>query len=215
MDVSFLKWIEHAGFLFEADGKSVYVDPYRIRGTLPSADIVFVTHTHFDHFSEGDIAKVASGRTKFVAPKETAGKLKGRDVLAVEPGKKYSIESIEFETVPAYNISKEFHPKANGWVGYVINVGGKRIYHAGDTDFVPEMSKLDVDLALLPIGGHYTMDLEEAIAASKSIRAKNFVPMHYKALLGKEGMKKAEERFTASVPGAIILEQVQEPYYAL
>ena len=215
MDVSFLKWIEHAGFLFNVGGKNVYVDPYKINGEWPKADVIFVTHTHFDHFSEPDIKKIAAAGTKFVAPKETAGKIQGRDVLAVEPGKRYSIDGIGFETAPAYNISKEFHPKANGWVGYVIDADGKRVYQAGDTDHVPEMKALDVDLALLPIGGHYTMDIEEAIAATKSISAKAYAPMHYRALLGKEGAKKAEERFASSVPNAIILEQSQEPRYSL
>ncbi len=215
MDVSFLKWIEHAGFLFSAGGRNVYVDPYRIGGDWPKADVVFVTHTHFDHFSEPDIAKIATAKTKFVAPVETAGKMSGRDVLAVEPGKRYSVAGIGFETAPAYNISKEFHPRANGWVGYVIDVDGTRVYHAGDTDFVPEMSRINADLALLPAGGHYTMDLEEAIAASKSIRAKAYAPMHYRALLGEQGAKKAEERFASSVPGAVILEQAQKPRYSL
>ncbi len=215
MDVDFLKWIEHAGFLFNAGGKNVYVDPYKIQGKWPAADVVFVTHTHFDHFSEGDIAKIATTKTKLVAPKETASRMRGKDVIAVEPGERYSIEGIGFETVPAYNISKEFHPKANGWVGYVISVDGRRVYHAGDTDLIPEMSELSVDLALLPAGGHYTMDLEGAISATKSIKARAYAPMHYRALLGKEGARKAEEKFAASVPNAIILEQAQEPYYTL
>ena len=214
MDASFLKWIEHAGFLMEIGGRNVYVDPFRLRGAMAKADIVFITHTHFDHFNEEALGKIVTSETQFVAPKETAAKLSGKKVLAVEPGKEYEIEGIKFSTVPAYNVSKEFHPRANGWVGYIIDANGTRVYHPGDTDATEEMKKVEADIFMVPIGGHYTMDLQDAIRVAGIVRAQAFVPMHYRALLGEEGARKAEEEFRKKVKNALILEQVQEPYYS-
>lgn len=213
--MNFLKWIEHAGFLLEVNGKKVYIDPFRIRGELPKADIIFITHTHFDHFNEDGIKKIETQKTRFVAPIETAGKMSRRNVLAVEPNKDYEIDGIKFSTVPAYNISKQFHPKLNGWVGYIIDANGTRVYHAGDTDATEEMKKVKADILLLPMGGHYTMDLEDAIKIASIVKAQAFVPMHYRALLGQEGSRKAEEEFRKRVKNSLILEQIQEPYYSL
>ena len=214
MDVSFLKWIDHAGFMLEINGKKVYIDPFRIRGSLPRADVIFLTHTHIDHFNEEDLKKIETPQTKFVAPMETAGKLGRRTVMAVEPGKSYGVGGISFSTVRAYNESKQFHPKVNNWVGYVIEAGGRRVYHAGDTDAIEEMRKVDADIALLPVGGNYTMDVSEAAKAAELINAKAFAPMHYKSLLGKQGYKKAEEEFMQKVKNSIVLEQIEEPYYS-
>lgn len=215
MDTGFLKWIEHAGFMIEMEGKRLYIDPFRIRGDMPKADIIFITHSHFDHLNEDALAKVATGETRFVAPKETAGKLSGRKVMPVEPGKEYEIEGIRFSTVPAYNISKEFHPRANGWVGYVLDINGTKVYHPGDTDATEEMRRVDADIFMMPVGGHYTMDLQDAIKIADVVRAQAFVPIHYRALLGEEGSRKAEEEFKQRVKNAVILEQIQEPYYSL
>lgn len=215
MQLDFLKWIEHAGFLLEVNGKKVYIDPFRIRGEMPKADIVFITHSHFDHLNEEALKIVAAPETRFVAPKETAGKLQGRKVMVVEPGREYEIEGIRFSTVPAYNVSKEFHPRANGWVGYVIDINGTRVYHAGDTDATEEMKKVKADVFMFPVGGHYTMDLQDAIKVAGSVRAQVFVPMHYRGLLGLDGSRKAEEEFRKRVKNALILDQVQEPYYTL
>ncbi len=214
MDLSFLKWIDHAGFAMEINGKRVYVDPFRIRGSMPKADLIFVTHPHFDHFNEDAMGKVVGSNTKFVAPKDVADKLSGKKVLSVQPGKSYTVEGISFNTVAAYNIGKEFHPKASGWVGYIIDADGRKVYHAGDTDVTEEMKRVEADVALLPIGGHYTMSLDDAVLVAGSIRAKAFVPMHYKSLLGKEGSKKAEEEFAKKIKNSAILEEVQEPYYS-
>ncbi len=215
MDLDFLKWIEHAGFLITLNGKNIYIDPFRFRGSsMPKADIIFITHTHFDHFNEEELKKVATAKTRFVAPKETASKMQGRNVLVVEPNKDYEIEGIKFSTVPAYNVSKEFHPKANGWVGYVIDVNGTKVYHAGDTDAAEEIKKVKADVFLIPVGGHYTMDLADAIKVAQSVKAKVVVPMHYRALLGLEGSKKAEQEFKDKVKNAVILEQIQEPFYS-
>jgi len=217
MNFGFVKWIDHAGFEIEAKGMHIFIDPFRVRHpeSLGKADIIFITHSHFDHLSEKDISALSGSNTQIVAPSEAVTKLHGK-VLAVKPNKHYSINGIEFDTVPAYNVVAErlnYHPKKNGWVGYVINVGNAKIYHAGDTDFIEEMKKVSADLALLPIGGTYTMTVDEAVTAANSIKAKYFAPMHYKSLLGK-AYAQAEEKFKAGVKNSIIFEQIQEPYFS-
>ncbi|MEM0094937.1 MAG: MBL fold metallo-hydrolase [Candidatus Micrarchaeaceae archaeon] len=217
MAYEFLHWIGHASFFMEIAGRSVYVDPFNIRKEMKKADIIFITHPHFDHFDIGSIKKIAKNETYFVAPSEVVEKLPYENRKMVAPNEKWNLLGIEFRTVPAYNIVRERlqnHPKAKGWVGYIINAGGPSIYHAGDTDFIEEMKGISVDLALLPIGGTYTMDVNEAAAAANAINAKNVVPMHYKALLGESGSKVAEEAFKRKVKNAIILKEIQEPSYS-
>lgn len=218
MDLDFLKWIEHAGFMLRIGDKNVYLDPFKIRNPKEKADVIFITHSHFDHFSELDLSKIAKADTQFVAPVETAAKLRGRKVMPVEPDKEYSIAGISFKTVAAYNTRPErlsFHPRANNWVGYVIDVNGTQVYHAGDTDFTEELKDAEADVVLIPIGGTYTMGVEEAIEAAWELRAKAIVPMHYKAVLGQAKYRQAEERFRKEVKNSLILEQVQDPYYSM
>ncbi len=214
MKTDFLKWIEHAGFLIEFNDQHIYIDPYRGRYEMPKADLIFITHSHFDHFNEEQLKKITATKTIFVVPKEMAGSLHGKNVISVEPNKRYEVGGIEFSTVPSYNTNKEFHPRSRGWVGYIMDIGGTRIYHAGDTDLTEEMRKIETDVALLPMGGHYTMDLQEAIIATERIRAETFVPMHYKALLGEEGSKVAEQEFKKKVKGGALLKQIQDAYYS-
>jgi len=214
VELDFLKWIEHAGFLLEIKGKNVYIDPFKVNAKLPKADLIFITHSHFDHFDVKSIAILSTENTYFIAPKEVASKLSGRKVLEVVPGRSYEAEGVCFSTVPAYNANGEFHPKEAGSVGYIIDANGVRVYHAGDTDFIEEMKHIDVDVALIPMGGTYTMDVEDAIRAAGAIKAKVVIPMHYRALLGKEGSAKAEEEFMKSVKNGLILDQVQDPCYS-
>ncbi len=215
MDLGFLKWIDHAGFLLMAGGKTVYIDPFQVRKPV-RADIVFITHSHFDHLSMDDIRRLETPDTRFVAPLETAPKLEGRSVLAVEPGKSYDIEGIKFSTVAAYNVKPArliFHPKSKGWVGYVIDADGTRVYHAGDTDLTDEMRRVETDIALIPMGGTYTMGLEEAIEAANAIHAKKVAPMHYRSHFGRGGYKEAEAKFVRGARNGIILDPVQEPSF--
>jgi L-ascorbate metabolism protein UlaG (beta-lactamase superfamily) len=214
MNLDFLKWLGHASFLLDIGGKQVYIDPFEIQTEMPKADLIFITHEHFDHFSEEAILKIATDSTQFVAPKDIARKLGRRNALAVEPGKSYEMDGVKFITVPAYNNEKEFHPRSKGWVGYIIEANGLKVYHPGDTDLIAEMEGIDVDIALLPIGGQYTMNVNDAIKAASIIKAKIFIPMHYKAVLGKEGASGAEEEFRKKVKNCVILEQVQEPNYS-
>jgi L-ascorbate metabolism protein UlaG (beta-lactamase superfamily) len=217
MNFDFLKWIEHAGFVLHAGSSVVYIDPFRLKEQKEHADIVFITHPHFDHLSVGDINKIAGPDTRFVASRGCEEQLRGRDVLMAEPGKRYKIDGIAFETVAAYNVRPErlkFHPKANGWVGYVIDAGGTKVYHAGDTDFTDEMRKVSADIALIPMGGTYTMDVGEAIEAANAIHAGKVAPMHYRTHFGRNGYRRAEEEFIKGAKKGVILDQFQEPYFS-
>ncbi|MGC8699468.1 MAG: MBL fold metallo-hydrolase [Candidatus Micrarchaeia archaeon] len=216
MMFEFVKWIGHAAFLIEGEQR-IYIDPYKLSRNFGSANVIFITHSHYDHLSLDDIKRIAGPETTIVAPAEAGSKLAGFKTELVEPLKKYSVNGVDFETVPAYNVKKErlsFHPRANNWVGYIINANGKRIYHAGDTDKIEEMKNIKCDLALLPIGGTYTMDLNEAVEATKLINASYFAPMHYKILLGKKGSEDAEKRFSSLVKNSIIFKEIQEPSYS-
>ncbi len=217
MDLSFLKWIGHASFLLKLNGKNVYIDPFDLRGTKVHADVILITHPHMDHLSEADIKAIADDNTKVFVPKDSVGKIPVGDVIGVEPGKHYSYDGIEFDTVPAYNVvenKKHYHPKENGWVGYVLDINGTKVYHAGDTDLIEEMSKIVTGLALLPMGGTYVMDVDEMIKASGRVKAEKVAPIHYRRLLGKEGSAAAEKKFLANVKNGIILDEEQQPKYS-
>ena len=157
MEIENIKWLGHAAFKISGP-PLIYIDPWKLRDSEP-AELILITHSHYDHFSLEDIAKIRTDDTTIVAPKDckTPGNVK-----YVLPGDTLKLKDVEIEAVAAYNLGKSFHPKSNQWVGYIINIKGTRIYHAGDTDFIPEMETLKVDVALLPIGGTYTMDAEEA-----------------------------------------------------
>ncbi|MDE1827849.1 MAG: MBL fold metallo-hydrolase [Candidatus Micrarchaeota archaeon] len=217
MDYDFVTWLGHAGFMIRANGLNIFVDPFRLHSFSEKADLIFITHPHMDHLSIEEIGRITKPTTHFVAPAEVADKIPSKNITVVKPTDKGTVMGIGFEAVPAYNIDKEklgFHKKSSRWVGYIINAGGKRIYHPGDTDLIEEMRKVEVDLALIPCGGKYVMDIDEAIEATKVIKAKNFAPMHYRALLGKEGSEKAEKKFLENVRGAILLKENGEPFYS-
>lgn len=168
-----------------AGEKVVYVDPWKIRKPEPG-DMILITHGHFDHFSLEDINRLRKPGTVVVAPADCAEKI-GPEVRTVKPGDTVAAEGVSVEAVAAYNVNKDYHPPANRWVGYVITIGGLRIYHAGDTDLIPEMKNLkDIDVALLPVGGTYTMTAEEAALAANTIRPKVAVPFHYGAVVGSQ-----------------------------
>ena len=147
--------------------KVIYIDPFKIDKNYNDADIVFITHDHFDHYSEEDIDKVINENTTIIIPEELLTKLlrKGINknaIITVEPNEKYMVQGIKFETIPAYNTNKTFHPKKNGWVGYIIIINGIRYYIAGDTDITEENKQVKCDVAFVPVGGTYTMDFKEA-----------------------------------------------------
>ena len=189
-----ISWLGHDSFKIK-DGKTIIIDPFKIRLSTDKADILLVTHEHFDHLSLDDVKKVISEKTTIVAIpscKSDLSKLKVREIKTVRPGDKVSVEDVTIEAVPAYNLNKfrepgkVFHPKEDGKVGYMITVKGVKVYHAGDTDAIPEMKGLRTDLALLPVSGTYVMTAEEAAEATKMIRPKLAIPMHYGAIVGSE-----------------------------
>ncbi|RLI35969.1 MBL fold metallo-hydrolase [Candidatus Bathyarchaeota archaeon] len=177
-----VKWLGHASFMVRAEGKVIYIDPYE--GSYDEkADIILVTHSHFDHCDTSKIRRARKEDTIIIAPEDCARKI-GGDVRTLHPGEKMTIDGITIEAVEAYNYKrfrspgKPFHPKGLG-VGYLLTVEGKTIYHAGDTDFIPEMRRLKgVYLALLPTGGTYTMDNPEAAEATLAINPEVVIPMH-------------------------------------
>ncbi|NVM00851.1 MAG: MBL fold metallo-hydrolase, partial [Candidatus Helarchaeota archaeon] len=145
-----LHWLGHASFKITGE-KIIYIDPYQLKGENEKADIILITHSHFDHCSPGDVEKIQKSSTVIVATPDCRSDLSG-NVKTVKPGDKITVEGVGIEAVPAYNVNKEFHPKSKNWVGYIVTVKGERIYHAGDTDKIPEMGDIKADIVLLPVG---------------------------------------------------------------
>jgi len=176
-----ITWFRQASMRYARDGLTVYIDPW---GTTPDdakADLILITHAHFDHLQPTEIERLSTSGTKLVAPHDVARELSG-DVTPVAPGESHEVAGVRFETVPAYNVVEErldMHPKTNGWVGYVLELDGHRYYHAGDTDALPELESLATDVAMVPIGGTYTMDYREAAGLVKKMEPGVAVPMHY------------------------------------
>ena len=172
-----------------AKGKTIYIDPFRINEVPHDADYIFITHSHYDHFSTQDILKVAKIDTIFVSVQDTKSSLElmgipEEQIIIVEPNNKYELDNIKFETVHSYNINKNFHPKENNWVGYIIELNETKYYIAGDTDNIDEIQNIKCDVALLPIGGTYTMNAKEAAELANKIDTKIVVPIHYGELVG-------------------------------
>jgi L-ascorbate metabolism protein UlaG (beta-lactamase superfamily) len=182
----------HATFVIVGE-KTVYIDPYVLPASPKKADLILITHPHYDHCDPGKVSLIRKADTVIVATADCAKMLSG-DVRAIKPGQTIKVGDIEVRAVPAYNVGKPFHPKANGWVGFILKVGGTTLYHAGDTDFIPEMKEIKADIALLPIGGTYTMDVEQAVQAALAIKPRIVIPMHYNAIEGTEANPKEFKR---------------------
>lgn len=195
--LSKIVWLGHDGFRINAS-KTVYIDPYQIPDG-PAADVILITHEHFDHCSPEDVAKIQKSGSVIVTEKDSGAKLSG-DVRIVEVGDTLAIDDVTVEAVPAYNTNKDFHPKSKGWLGFIVEVDGVRVYHAGDTDFIPEMKDFSVDIALLPVSGTYVMTADEAVEAALAINPKIAIPMHYGAIVGGE---QDAESFKAALEGKV------------
>jgi len=185
-----ISWLGHDCFKIK-NNKTIYIDPFNIKDE-EKADLIFVTHEHYDHCSLKDIKKISTSKTIVVAPDSCKTQLSGMKTKFIKPGDKIVVDEVEVEAVPAYNINKfrapgeVFHPKEEEKVGYIINFSGVKIYHAGDTDLIQEMKNIQVDIALLPVSGTYVMTAEEAAEATKIIKAEIAIPMHYGSIVGSE-----------------------------
>lgn len=182
-------WLGHASFVIR-NGKVIYFDPYKINAT-EKADLILVTHEHFDHCSPDDIKQIVQPSTVIVTVPGNKAKLSPfageiAEIRFVKPGDTLTIQGIGIEVIPAYNVDKSFHPKSNEWVGFIVEVEGEKIYHSGDTDLIPEMGSVSCDIALLPVSGTYVMTAEEAAKAAAQIKPKIAVPMHYGDIVGNE-----------------------------
>ncbi len=196
MEHKHIHWLGHASVRIEDNGKQLYIDPWKLPENSPRADVIFITHSHYDHFSPQDIEKIRKEGTLFVAPKDVAKSIKG-NVVTVVPGELYDVAGLKVQTVASYNMSKQFHPKHNRWVGYCITLStGQKIYHAGDTDSTPEMRKMVCDIAFLPCGGNYTMDAKEAASAANIFMPKAVIPIHWGDIVGsKEDVEEFQKAF--------------------
>ena len=178
-----IQWLGQAAVKIETNGITIYIDPYLIK-QKDKAGYIFITHSHYDHLSEEDIKKLATKNTQIFAPYDCVPKLIDwgyHNVTGIEPGHKEEFDTFKIETVPAYNIKKTtYHPRGNKWLGYILTIEGQRIYHAGDTELIPEMKDIDCDIALLPLGQTYTMNsVEDAVQAALDVKAKTAIPIHY------------------------------------
>jgi L-ascorbate metabolism protein UlaG (beta-lactamase superfamily) len=185
--------------------RTIYIDPFQMSEEPKDADYILITHDHYDHFSPEDIKKAATGNTVLIVPEKMEGKAQeaadmvGR-ILTVKPGVYREVNGFEFETIPAYNILKPFHPKSAEWVGYILRVDGKRIYVAGDTDATKEAKAVKCDIALVPVGGTYTMDARKAAELVNILRPDVAIPTHYGTIVGKPG---DGEEFAKYVKGPV------------
>lgn len=181
--------LTHSSIRIEAGGEVMYFDPFNIKDAAHDADIIFITHEHYDHFSPEDIAKISNSFTLLVCPESMKERLKETDIdeeftELVAPGDELEVNKIKVEAIAAYNIGKQFHPKENAWAGYLITAGDTIYYIAGDTDVNADVSEVHCDVALLPCGGKYTMDAAEAATLAEKIAPKLAIPTHYGSVAG-------------------------------
>ncbi len=183
---SFIKekivWLGHASFRIDGEKATVYIDPWKLKNPKP-ADLVCITHSHFDHLSIEDIALIRKPSTVIIGPADCKANF-GASFREIRPGQSINVGDINVEAYPAYNIDKDFHPQKNGWLGYVVEIDGVRIYHSGDTDKIPEMAEVRANVALLPVGGTYTMTVKQAGEAASMINTDYVVPMHCGDIVG-------------------------------
>jgi len=176
-----ISWLGHASFRIEKE-ITLYIDPYQLKPHQPKADLILITHDHYDHCSQKDIDGISKEDTLIIGPEKAVKQLKGNTRI-IKPGDTIKIKNVLIKAVHAYNLNKPFHPKGIG-VGYIITIDGVKIYHAGDTDLIPEMDVITADIALLPVGGTYTMNALEAAQAANKIKPTIAIPMHYAKIVG-------------------------------
>lgn len=198
-----INFLGHSGFLIEANNKRIVIDPYNTSDNLDKSDIILITHSHYDHCSIKDINKLSRRGTIILTPADAQSKItriEGVEMQIVEVGDEISFGNMKIEAVPAYNVNKDFHPKKEGWFGYIIKFNNIIIYHSGDGDKIPEMQNLtgyakqgNKFVVLLPVSGKYVMDADEAAEVAQMLNPYLAIPMHYGA--GVIGTNKDAERF--------------------
>jgi len=186
-----IKVLCHSSIKIETEGKVIYIDPFKIQENIKDADIIAITHSHYDHFSEEDINKVRNERTKILVTNDLYEKtlnlgFKKENIIVVISNEMYKVLDIEIKTIPAYNVNKKFHPKTNNWVGYILTLENEKVYIAGDTDITEENSNIECNIALVPVGGTYTMNYEEASDLVNKIKPNVAIPTHYGNIVGKK-----------------------------
>lgn len=179
--LSKISWLGHDGILYQGQ-KTVYFDPFEIAGG-PPADLILISHDHFDHCSPDDVKKIQTKDTIILTEADSAKKLSGQ-VEVIKPGETKTIQGLTVEAIPSYNTNKDFHPKTKSWLGFIVTLNGVRVYHTGDTDFIPEMKTIQADIAFLPVSGTYVMTAKEAAEAAKVLKPRIAVPIHYGAIVG-------------------------------
>lgn len=183
-------WYKQSAYCYRGDGITMYIDPWGTGPNDPPADVIFITHAHFDHYQPDEIKQLRKDKTQIVAPKDVAREL-GGNVKPVRPGEAFEAGGIKAQAVPAYNVKEhrlQAHPKANDWVGYILQLGGTSYYFSGDTDHAPELNQVRADVALVCVGGDpYVMDWKEAAGLVKAIKPQVAVPNHYGYAVGTPG----------------------------
>jgi L-ascorbate metabolism protein UlaG (beta-lactamase superfamily) len=205
-------WFKQSAYRWDGDGATVYIDPWGVPEGAPEADVIFITHAHDDHFQPEEIQRLTKKDTQIVAPRDIAAELSG-NVRPVAPGDTVEAGGIKGQAVPAYNIAEErleMHPKANGWVGYVLQLGDATYYHAGDTDHLTDLETISPQVAFVPIGGTFTMDASEAAGLIRIMSPQLAVPMHYGFVVGSPA---DAERFRQEAdPVRVEILQPQVPF---
>ena len=205
-------WFKQSAYRWDGDGATVYIDPWGVPEGAPEADVIFITHAHDDHFQPEEIQRLTKKDTQIVAPRDIAAELSG-NVQPVAPGDTVEAGGIKGQALPAYNIAEErleMHPKANGWVGYVLQLGDTTYYHAGDTDHLTDLETISPQVAFVPIGGTFTMDASEAAGLIRIMSPQLAVPMHYGFVVGSPA---DAERFRQEAdPVKVEILQPQVPF---
>lgn len=200
-----IDWLGHDSFKIKTNSSIIYIDPFKISDN-EKANIILITHPHYDHCSPEDIEKISDKETIIVSHIDCQSKLthlKIKGITYMIPNQKIKANNIIIESLPSYNINKPFHLKENEWLGFIIDLNGTRIYHAGDTDFIPEMQNVkNIDIALLPISGTYVMNVEEALKAVSIIKPDISIPMHYGKIIGN---LQDAEKFKNLCPSKVII----------
>ena len=179
----------HSALKINKNNVIIYVDPFHIKERYNDADFILITHSHYDHFSEEDIQKVKNKNTTILITEDLISNVNSNDyknIVKVEPFQIYEFKDIKIETIPAYNINKQFHPRENNWVGYILTINQNKYYVAGDTDITKENKSVKCDVVFVPVGGTYTMDAKEAVTLVNEIKPKIAVPIHYGEIVGSE-----------------------------